>query len=107
MCLTCRIANAARRRPLVRSTFRSVDAKEADSGGSRRHTVEYKGTRRRWARLKNALDRNISGKGGGNDFGYRDGELAIGQARWGSTARMMKMTTAKSGTRAFHKTVRE
>jgi hypothetical protein len=92
---------------LVRSTCRSVDTKEADSGESRKHAVEYKGTRRRWARLKNALDRNISGNGEGNDFGYRDGQLAIGQAKLGSNARTIKMTTAKNGTKAFNKIVRE
>jgi len=49
----------------------------------------------------------ISGNGEGNDFGYREGALAIGQTKSGRNARTVKMTTAKTGTKPFNKTARE
>lgn len=57
--------------------------------------------------MKNALDMVISGNGEGNDFGYREGALAIGQTKSGRNARTVKMTTAKTGTKPFNKTARE
>jgi hypothetical protein len=84
-----------------------VLARQACSGGSRREASEKRGMRRRWARLKNAVEMRISGSGKGKDDGYEDGKSTMGQAKSGRSARTVNITIAKIGTKAFNKRIRE
>jgi hypothetical protein len=91
----------------VTRTWINVLARQADSEGSKKEASEKRGTRSKWARLKNALETSISGNGKGKDDGYGEGKSAIGQAKSGRSARTVKMTIAKIGTEALSKRSRE
>lgn len=88
-------------------TWIKVLARQACSGESRRDASEKRGTRRRWARLKNEVEMRISGSGKGKDDGYEEGKSAMGHAKSGKSARTVKTTNAKIGTKEFNKRIRE